>query len=130
MIADELSINLNVRYAPDESTIEVESRLREFVGPGASVTLVDVSPPAAPHRSHPLIKALQSCGIERVQPKFAWTDVARFAKVGVPAANLGPGTLAQAHQRNEWTSIAALDKGNTLLRKWLVSMPKTWPRPA
>jgi len=127
VIPDQLSINLNVRYAPDETTTEVEARLREFVGPGASVTLVDVSPPAAPHRNHPLIRALQASGIEKVQPKFAWTDVARFAQVGVPAANLGPGTLAQAHQRNEWTSIAALDKGNMLLRKWLKSMPSTWP---
>ncbi len=123
VIPDELSINLNLRYAPDQMTAEVEEQLREFVGPQATVTLVDISPPAAPHRHHPLIKALQSCGIEKVEPKLAWTDVARFAELGVPAANFGPGTLAQAHQRNEWTSLAALERGNSLLRQWLSRLP-------
>ena len=123
VIPDELSINLNARYAPDQDTADVEARLRAFVGPDASITLVDVSPPAAPHRHHRLIKSLQSCGIDQVGPKFAWTDVARFASVGVPAANFGPGTLAEAHQRNEWTSIAALERGNAILRQWLSMLP-------
>jgi succinyl-diaminopimelate desuccinylase len=122
VIPDELALNLNARYAPDQSAAEVEARLHELAGSEASVTLVDISPPAAPHRYHPMIQALQASGVEQVEPKLAWTDVARFAKVGVPAANFGPGTLAQAHQRNEWTSILALGKGNNLLRNWLTML--------
>lgn len=119
VVPDELSINLNARYAPGQTTQEIEARLRELAGEQASITLVDISPPAAPFRQHPFIRALVGCGIEKVEPKFAWTDVARFAAVGVPAANFGPGVLSQAHQRNEWTSILALERGDAILRKWL-----------
>ena len=119
VIPDELIINVNARYAPDQSTHEVELSLRELAGPNVSVTLVDVSPPAPPHRNHPLIRALQDCGVSQVHPKYAWTDVARFAQVGVPAANFGPGVLSQAHQRNEWTSIANLETADNVLRQWL-----------
>lgn len=124
VIPDELVLNVNARYAPDQTTEDIELSLREMAGPTATVTLVDVSPPAPPYRNHPLIRALQDCNVSQVHPKYAWTDVARFAQVGVPAANFGPGVLAQAHQRNEWTSIANLETADTVLRQWLARIGK------
>jgi succinyl-diaminopimelate desuccinylase len=76
-----------------------------------------------PYRNHPFIALLEQAAGKSVVPKFGWTDVARFAQLGVPAANFGPGTLSQAHQRNEWTSLAELHRTNTILRNWLVSLP-------
>ncbi len=119
VIPDKIVVNVNARYAPGQSLAEIERALLDLAGPGAEVSLVDVSPPAPPYRNHPLVRALEECSGGPVKPKFAWTDVARFAQVGVPAANFGPGTLAQAHQRNEWTSIADLQAGDATLRRWL-----------
>ena len=119
VIPDSVTLNLNARYAPDQSRQEIEDEIRELIGPDADLRLVDVSPSAPPHRGHPLLNVLRSCGVEQIQPKFAWTDVARFALLGVPAANFGPGTLSQAHQRNEWTSISALLNGDQIVRRWL-----------
>jgi succinyl-diaminopimelate desuccinylase len=80
---------------------------------------VDVAPSAPPHRHHPEVTRLLSCGIDVVEPKLAWTDVARFAALGVPAVNFGPGNQAEAHQKNESTSVRQLDEGWAILRRFL-----------
>jgi succinyl-diaminopimelate desuccinylase len=90
-----------------------------LIGAEAAVEIVDASPAARPHRHHPLIEALAESGVSAVEPKQAWTDVARFAAIGVPAVNFGPGVQAQAHQPNEWTSLVQLDEGLAILERWL-----------
>jgi succinyl-diaminopimelate desuccinylase len=54
-----------------------------------------------------------------VQPKQAWTDVARLAEVGVPALNYGPGLTAQAHQAGEHVPRANLHEAASALRRYL-----------
>jgi succinyl-diaminopimelate desuccinylase len=127
IIPDRMELNLNYRFAPTVGVDQVKARLLELVGStsghgvgsGPEVSFVDVSPSAPPHRNHPLVVALAESGVLAIEPKQAWTDVARFAELGVPAVNFGPGVQAQAHQRDEWTSLPALDTGRKILRAFL-----------
>jgi succinyl-diaminopimelate desuccinylase len=119
VIPDVFELNLNHRFSPDRSLDRAEEHLRALIAGDAELEIIDRSPSAPPHREHPLIAALASSGVLAIEPKQAWTDVARFAALGVPAANFGPGVQAQAHQRNEWTLLSQLEIGRDILARWL-----------
>jgi len=118
VVPDTFTLNLNHRFAPDTSLVEAQVYIDHLVAGRAQIEWMDLSPAAPPHGSHPLVVALRDAGVAGVEAKQAWTDVARFAAVGVPAVNWGPGEAAQAHQRNEWTSIPKLREGREILGRF------------
>lgn len=122
VVPDAFTLNLNHRFPPGTSIEEAQREIVELVAGQAAIEWTDLSPSALPHASHPLVVRLRDAGVAAVEPKQAWTDVARFALRGVPAVNFGPGVNAQAHQRNEWTSIIKLAEGQAILRRWLRSL--------
>jgi succinyl-diaminopimelate desuccinylase len=119
IIPDRFELNVNHRFGPSGALERSERAIAELVAGDAAITIVDRSPPAPPLRHHPIIAALADSGVRAIESKQAWTDVGRFAALGVPAANFGPGVQAQAHQRNEWTLLPALDEGFVILSRWL-----------
>ncbi|MBK9264267.1 MAG: succinyl-diaminopimelate desuccinylase [Polyangiaceae bacterium] len=118
IIPDVFMLNVNHRFAPDTSLPEAQMEIERLVAGRARIEWVDLSPSAPPHAAHPLVLALRDAGVAGVEAKQAWTDVARFAEHGVPAVNWGPGENAQAHQRNEWTSISKLREGREILGRF------------
>jgi succinyl-diaminopimelate desuccinylase len=123
VVPDRFTLNLNHRFTPDTSLAEAQARVLSLVGGRAKVELTDLSPAAMPGASHPLVRALVAAGVRGVEPKQAWTDVARFSARGIPAVNWGPGENAQAHQRNESTALSLVHEGWEILVRWLASMP-------
>lgn len=119
VVPDLFTLNVNYRFAPGRTPDDAADELAMVVAGDAVIEVFDRSPSALPSRSHPLVAALETLGLPSVEPKQAWTDVARFAAAGVAAVNFGPGTQSQAHQRNEWTDRAALADGMALFRRWL-----------
>jgi succinyl-diaminopimelate desuccinylase len=127
IIPDAFEININFRFAPGRTPEDAVAELRELVlaqpGIDAEVEPTDLSPAGRPHAGHPLVAHLASAGATKVEIKQAWTDVARFDSIGVPAVNFGPGTQAQAHQRNEYTELPLLYQGYEILERFLTTMP-------
>jgi len=121
VVPDEFDLNVNYRFAPPRKPEQALSDLVGWVGDAASVELQDAAPAARPHASHPLVQKLAAAGVASVETKQAWTDVARFDAIDVPAVNFGPGTQTQAHQRNEYTELALLDEGFAILWRFLHS---------
>ncbi len=123
VVPDRFVVNLNHRFAPDTSLAQAKADVLALVGDRAKVELTDLSPAALPSASHPFVRALIAAGVRGVEPKQAWTDVARFAARGIAAVNFGPGENAQAHQKNESTSLALLHEGYGILTRWLAAIP-------
>ena len=123
MVPDRFVLNVNHRFAPNGSLEQAQADVRALVGDGARLEFTDLSPAALPNASHPLVKKLVAAGVRGVEPKQAWTDVARFSALGIAAVNFGPGENAQAHQKNESTSIATVRQGYSIVRRWLTTLP-------
>jgi succinyl-diaminopimelate desuccinylase len=124
VVPDSFEVNVNHRFGPDRTLDEAKAFVVGLAGHEAEVEFVDEAPPALPFRNHPLVKALAESGVVSVEPKQAWTDVARFSSIGVAAVNFGPGVNSQAHQRNEWTSLPLLERGREILSTWLGAISK------
>ncbi|MBX3218152.1 MAG: succinyl-diaminopimelate desuccinylase [Labilithrix sp.] len=122
VVPDSFTLNLNHRFAPVTSLAQAQADVLALVGEGASVEFTDLSPAAMPSVSHPLVAKLVAAGVAGIEPKQAWTDVARFSALGIPAVNFGPGENAQAHQKNESTDCKLLFEGYRILVGWLLGM--------
>ena len=113
VVPDEVTLVVNHRFAPDRTAEQAEAHLRAVVAaalePDDRFTIVDVSPAAAPSLAHPLLAALIERNTLEVRAKLGWTDVARFAALGVPAANFGPGDATLAHTAQEWVARAPIE---------------------
>jgi succinyl-diaminopimelate desuccinylase len=121
VIPDACTVTVNFRFAPDRSEEQALEHVREvFAGiEGIEVVRTDSAPGALPGLAHPAAAAFIQATGATPQPKFGWTDVARFSALGVPAVNYGPGDPNLAHTREEHCSLAAVEECEKRLRAWL-----------
>jgi succinyl-diaminopimelate desuccinylase len=114
VVPDRAAITLNRRFAPDRTPEQAEAEVRALLAPalehGDDIRVLDVAPAAAPGLDHPVLAALIARHHLPVRAKLGWTDVARFAAAGVPAANLGPGDSSLAHTAEERVERAAIER--------------------
>ncbi len=120
VIPDECVVTVNYRFAPDRSVDEAVAHVRE-VFEGYDVEFVDVSPAASPGLSRQATMDFLAATGATPAPKFGWTDVARFAQMGTPALNFGPGDPSIAHMKDEFVPLDQLRSCEMQLRSWLTA---------
>lgn len=118
VLPDECRISVNYRFAPDRSEEEALAHMRE-VFDGYEIEVSDSAPAAMPGLSVPAAAAFVEAVGGTVNPKFGWTDVARFSVLGVPAVNFGPGDPHLAHKQEEFVPLAHLRSVEAQLHTWL-----------
>lgn len=122
MIPDECVVSVNYRFAPATSVAQALAHVRELFD-GFEVELADAASGARPGLDDPLATefaaAVTAVTGGRPGPKYGWTDVARFAELGVPAVNFGPGDPSLAHADDEQVPIDQIHSCTRALRAWL-----------
>jgi succinyl-diaminopimelate desuccinylase len=124
VIPDSCEVTVNYRFAPDRSPDEAEAHVRE-VFQGYDVTVVDQAPGAAPGLSAPAARGFVAAVGSQPVGKLGWTDVARFAALGIPALNFGPGDPNLSHTRGEYVEVSKIHEGADTLRRWLMTSAVT-----
>ncbi|SFQ19456.1 succinyl-diaminopimelate desuccinylase [Amycolatopsis arida] len=118
VVPDEAVLAVNHRFAPDRGPAEAEAHVREVFA-GYDLTVVDSAAGALPGLAAPAAAELVAAAGGRVAAKLGWTDVARFAALGMPAVNFGPGDPTLAHTREEHIAAAEVTRVAEVLGAFL-----------
>jgi succinyl-diaminopimelate desuccinylase len=118
VIPDVCEIEVNFRFAPDRSVAQAAAHLAEVLD-GFDVEVTDSAAGALPGlTAAPAAEFIAAVGAPP-NAKLGWTDVARFAALGIPALNFGPGDPNLAHTREEHVELEKIEAGAQVLRRWL-----------
>jgi succinyl-diaminopimelate desuccinylase len=118
VIPDRCVVTVNYRFAPDRDITAAERHLREVFA-GWDVTIVDAAPSARPGLSDGPAASFAAAVGGAPRAKLGWTDVARFAELGIPAVNYGPGISELSHTKDEYVEMARIGDCEARLRRWL-----------
>lgn len=120
VIPDACTVSVNYRFAPDRSVDEAIAHVRE-VFTGFDLVVDDAAPAARPGLDRPAAADFVAAVGVQPQPKFGWTDVARFSALGIPALNYGPGDPAVAHMADEHVRVEEIRRCRAVLERWLAT---------
>lgn len=118
VIPDRCVVTVNYRFAPDRDIAAAERHLREVFA-GWDVTIADAAPSARPGLSDAPAASFATAVGGAPRAKLGWTDVARFAELGIPAVNYGPGISELSHTKDEYVEMARIGDCEARLRRWL-----------
>src|SRR3954453_23102002 len=120
VVPDACEVEVNMRFAPDRTEKQALEHVHE-VFEGFDLELTDSAPGALPGlTAAPAREFLTAVGAEPAA-KLGWTDVARFAALGIPALNYGPGDPLLPHAPDEHVEIGKIRDGAATLHRWLAS---------
>ncbi len=118
VVPDSCEVQVNYRFAPDMPADDAAAHVASVFA-GFEVEILDVAPGARPGLDAPVAAAFVAATGGTPRPKLGWTDVARFAELGIPAVNYGPGISEIAHTPGEYVELPAIAACEQALRTWL-----------
>ncbi|MFL0411942.1 succinyl-diaminopimelate desuccinylase [Microbacterium paludicola] len=121
VIPDLCEVEVNFRFAPSRSEDDAVAHVRALFS-GFEVEITDLSGGARPGLDAPLAQDFVRAVGGTPKPKYGWTDVARFSKLGVPAVNYGPGDPLLAHHDEERVAVSQIEEVERGLRAWLTTL--------
>jgi succinyl-diaminopimelate desuccinylase len=120
VVPDACTVLVNFRFAPDRSEAQAYDHVREVLGEW-QVELTDSAPGALPGLSAPAAQHFVAAIGSTPVAKYGWTDGARFAALGTPAVNFGPGDPNLAHTREEHVDVRKIASAERALRSYFTA---------
>ena len=118
VIPDTCDLTVNFRFAPDRSEEQAADHVREVLAP-YDVVVADSAPGALPGLDRDVSREFVAAVGEAPRAKLGWTDVARFAALGIAALNYGPGDPNLAHRADEHVLAPLVERCEDVLRRYL-----------
>ena len=118
VIPDECVVKVNYRFAPDRTPEAAGQVLAELMD-AFEVEVLDSAAGALPGLTAPAAAEFLAATGGVPVAKLGWTDVSRFAALGIPAVNYGPGDPSLAHTAEEHVSMTQIREMTETLRGFL-----------
>jgi acetylornithine deacetylase/succinyl-diaminopimelate desuccinylase-like protein len=129
IVPDRCRITVDRRTIPGESNASIRKELKRLLG-GKGWSYAEAQGREAPclpmetSAKLPLVRAfLRSAGQPRPAGVNFFCDASVLSHGGTPSVVFGPGDIAQGHTRDEWISLASLERGRRMLVQFLASLP-------
>ncbi len=122
IVPDRARAGLDIRTHPNLTNELALSRLREAAGELA-VRVHRSGPPFALDAGHPWLARLAPfCAGFGAAPWFSDANVLNAH--GIPAVAIGPGSIAQAHTRDEYIEVAELESGASAFSSFIETVSR------
>lgn len=118
IVPDRCEVRVNYRFAPHRTVDEAIGEVKS-VFDGFDISVLDAAAGARPGLTAPAAAEFVAAAGRVAVAKFGWTDVARFAALGIPAINYGPGDPGLAHTPGEFVSMTQIREMTQTLREFL-----------
>ncbi|MGE3311504.1 MAG: M20 family metallopeptidase [Limisphaerales bacterium] len=129
IVPDRCVIDIDRRTVPGETEAGVQREIGRFLRQnGVNAKLLDLkgvsAPPLETDPDLPWVRTfLEATGRRTVRGVTYFCDAAILAQGGIPCVVFGPGDIAQAHTAREWISVASLERGTAVLKRFLERLP-------
>jgi acetylornithine deacetylase/succinyl-diaminopimelate desuccinylase-like protein len=121
IVPDACRIEVDCRVVPgvdgEQFRAQLEAELRAVV-PEASVRLVRYAPPLATDEKLPWVARLGAAAKGLTTAPW-FSDASYLSGPHCPAVCIGPGSIAQAHTKDEFISLRDLEEGAHFFRRWI-----------
>ena len=119
VIPGELTCGVNYRFSPDKKNKDAIKSLTDLLSEFGELLILDIAESAYPNKDHESVQKFINLTGVNVEPKQAWTDIARFTQAGIAAVNFGPGDPEFAHKADENISVSDINNCYSLVENFI-----------
>ncbi|RFC41782.1 MAG: acetylornithine deacetylase/succinyl-diaminopimelate desuccinylase [Verrucomicrobia bacterium] len=124
IVPDRALLEVDLRATPSLHGADIPALLRQWLDlrglQEAKIRILGESPVLHTPTAHPMVQRLHHLGSRPITAPW-FCDAGWLAQAGIPGVAIGPGSIDQAHTKDEWIRISDLEEGAAFFGKFLRS---------